>query len=130
MKNLLLILAIFLFMISCDQPTRLEGKIYIAEIQQTCKDGVGSLFISRILKFNKNTATSFYKVVASVSPERKKSYEHMYENLTKTYKWRISKDILIIENGKELVEFKIQKSKLTGYDNDWKKAIEFTEQVK
>ena len=130
MKKILTLILVSFSLISCNRQTKLEGKTYVAEIKQTCKEGIGSLFISRVLKFDRNIVTSSYKVVASlseVSQERKNGYENMYDNLTKTYKWRIDKGVLILENDKDLGKFKIQKSKLIGYDNDWMMAIEFTE---
>jgi hypothetical protein len=107
--------------------TKLAGKIYIAEVGETCKDGIGMIYTSRILKFDSNLVTSYYKVYASVSPELKEGYEHMYDHLIKTYKWEIRNDILVFENCKEFGILKIQKSKIIGLDNDWKMDIEFIE---
>lgn len=128
-KILTIILLSFMF-ISCNGQVELNGKTYVAKIGETCKDGIGMIYTSRILKFDKSTVTSSYKVIASVSPERKYGYEHMYDSLTKTYKWRIDKGNLIIENGKELEKMKILNTKLIGYDNNWNRQIEFTEQTK
>ncbi|MDN3693892.1 hypothetical protein QWZ06_17175 [Chryseobacterium tructae] len=128
-RLLILIFLPFLF-INGNRQTKLEGKTYVAEIGATCKDGIGMIYTSRILKFDKNTVTSSYKVVASVSKERKNTYEQMYDNLTKVYKWKIEKNVLIFENCKEFGTLKIQNSKIIGYDNDWMKAIEFKEQTK
>ena len=133
MKKNLFLLTIFVLIIACqntDAQTKLIGKTYIAEIGATCKDGIGMIYKYRILKFDKNTVTSSYKVVASVAPERRKGYESMYDDLTKTYQWKTEKDILLIENCKEFSKMKIQKSRIIGYDNDWKQAIEFVEQTK
>ena len=119
--------------ISCqntDAQTKITGKTYIAEIEATCKDGIGMIYKYRILKFDKNTVTISYKVFASVAPERKKGYEGMYDYLTKTYQWKVEKDILLIENCKEFSKMKIYKSKIIGYDNDWNQPIEFVEQTK
>jgi len=109
---------------------KLIGKTYVAEIGATCKDGIGMIYKYRILKFDKNTVTSSYKVVASVSPELKKRYEQMYDDLTKTYNWKIEKDVLLIKNCNEFSKMTIQKSRIVGYDNDWKQSIEFAEQTK
>ncbi|WP_160136954.1 hypothetical protein [Chryseobacterium sp. c4a] len=128
-RLLILIFLPFLF-INGNRQTKLEGKTYIAELPATCKDGIGMIYTSRILTFDKNTVTSSYKVVASVSKERKNTYEHMYDNLTKVYKWKIEKNVLIFENCKEYGMLKIQNSKIIGYDNDWMTAIEFKEQTK
>jgi hypothetical protein len=130
MKKNFILIFLFFWLISCNGQTKLAGKTYVAEIGATCKDGIGMIYTSRILKFDKNTVTSSYKVIASVSPELKAGYEHMYDDLTKTYKWKINKDIIIIENCKELGNLKIQKSKLIGQDNDSMTAIEFIEQTK
>jgi hypothetical protein len=124
---------IFIFLsfsnISCSGQNKLEGNTYIAEIRATCKDGIGMIYTSRILKFDKDIVTSSYKVVASVSPEFKDGYEHMYDSLTKVYKWKIEKDVLILENCKEFGGLKIHNSKIIGYDNDWQDVIEFKVQT-
>ena len=130
MKKILTLLILTFWFINCNGQTKLSGKTYVAAIGATCKDGIGMIYTSRILKFDKNTVTSSYKVTASVSPELKDGYEHMYDDLTKTYKWKINKNVLIIENCKELGELKIQKSKIIGRDNDGMTAIEFIEQTK
>lgn len=127
-KILLSLLIISFCFTSSYAQTKLAGKIYVAKIGETCKDGIGMIYTSRILKFDSNLVTSFYKVSASVSPELKEGYEHMYDHLIKTYKWETSNDVLIIENCKEFGILKIQKSKIIGLDNDWKMDIEFMEQ--
>lgn len=128
MKKILTIIILPFCFISCNGQTKLAGKTYVAKIGATCKDGIGMIYTSRILKFDKNTVTSFYKVTASVSPDLKEGYEHMYDHLTKTYKWKMKKGVLIFENCKEFGVLNIQNSKIIGQDNDWKTAIEFIEQ--
>jgi len=133
MKKYIFLLIVFTMIIACQNSnaqTKLIGKTYVAEIGATCKDGIGMIYKYRILKFDKNTVTSSYKVFASVSPELKKGYEQMYDDLTKTYNWKIEKNALLIENCNEFSKMTIQKSRIVGYDNDWKQSIEFTEQTK
>lgn len=109
--------------------TKLSGKTYTAEIETTCKAGIGTLFKYRVLKFGANTVTSYYKIIADVAPKLKAGYEHMYDNLTKRFQWKIDKGNLLFEDCKEFGEIKIQGSKLIVKDNKWKKELEFTEQA-
>jgi hypothetical protein len=134
MKKAFTLIFLTFWLISCNGQTKLAGKTYVAEIGATCKDmtdGGCMIFTYRILEFKQDSVTISYRVKASCTPkERENGYEHMYDNLTKIYKWKINKDILIIENCKEFGKLKIQKSKLIGQDDDWMTAIEFIKQTK
>ena len=133
MKKLLLLLAILPFMISCQNSnaqTRLIGKTYIAKIGETCKDGIGSLYKYRILKFSASYVTISYKIDAYVSNGSKDTYEHMYDELTKNYKWKIQNDILIIQNFEEYGKLEIQNTKIIGKDINSMESIEFKEELK
>lgn len=99
------------------------GKRYIAEVGATCKDGIGMLYTYRILDFKKDSVVISYKVLAEVIPERKEMYEHMYDNLEKTYKWKVKKGILIIDNCNEFNKMTIQKSTLINKNIEMKPLV-------
>lgn len=130
MRKILTIIVVSFCFISCNGQTKLAGKTYVAKIVETCKDGIGMIYISKVLEFDEYTVTSSFKVTASVSPELKDKYVHMYDHLTKTYKWKIDKGVLIFENCKEFGALNIQKSKISAKDNDWNTTVEFIEQTK
>lgn len=88
------------------------------------------IYTSRILKFDKNTVTSSYKVTADVLEELKNGYEHMYDHLTKIYNWKIKNNILIMENCTEFEVLKIQENKIIALDNYSKATIEFVKETK
>lgn len=118
----------FLFILfNCKAQQNFDGKIYVATIGETCKDGIGTLKTSRILKFDKNTVTSSYQVIAYVSnTESKNTYEHMYDYLTKTYTWKIHKNTLILKNNTETEKLTIQNYSLTTFDKNWQSTLHFT----
>ncbi len=119
MRTIILKLFFVLIAFACvslkeNAQTTLIGKRYIAQVGETCKDGIGMLYTYRILDFKKDSVVIYYKVIAEVIPERKAMYEHMYDNLKKPYKWKVKKGILIIDNCKEFNKMTIQKSTLIG----------------
>lgn len=103
--------------------TKLTGKTYVAEVGATCKDGVGMIWTYRILDFKKDSVVVSYRVKENIIPERKGMYEHMYDNLKKTYKWKNNNKIVSIENCKEFSKLTIQKSKLIGQDSEMKPIV-------
>jgi hypothetical protein len=131
MKIYRLFLFIFLSFsfISCNGQTKLSGKTYVAEVGATCKDGVGMIWTYQILEFKKDSVTVSYRVNASVASDRKEMYEHMYDYLKKTYKWKRSKNILTIENYPEISKLTIQKSKIIARYNERMENVIFTEEV-
>lgn len=117
MRHIILKLFFVLIAFTCvsikvNAQTTLIGKRYITEAGETCKDGIGMLYTYRILDFKKDSVVIYYKVIADVISERKSMYEHMYDNLKKTYKWKVKKDVLIIDQCKEFSKMTIQKSTL------------------
>jgi hypothetical protein len=115
--------------IICNGQTKLSGKTYVAEVGATCKYGVGMIWTYQILEFKKDSVTVSYRVNASVASDRKEMYEHMYDHLKKTYKWKRSKNKLIIENYPEISKLTVQKSKIIGRDNIRMENMIFTEEV-
>lgn len=125
------ILFFFLIIFTCKAQQNFVGKTYVANISETCKDGVGTLKTLRVLKFDKNTVTISHQVVAYVADnELKRNYEHLYDNVTKTYKWTIYKNTLILKNGKETEKLTIQNSGLKTYDKNRQSTLYFTLQPK
>lgn len=119
MKNVLF--SVLLSLIFCrDAQIELRGKTYSSYLGETCKYGRGTLTKFRILKFDEQNVTISYKIIAYVPAEFKHGYEHMYDNLTKKYKWKNKNGIVIIQDFTEFNNLKIQNAELIG------KGITFT----
>ena len=72
-----------------------------------------------------------YRVVADMEEEEKKEgYEHFYDHLAKSYKWKRNKDTLIIEECKELSALLLKDSKIWAQDKEWNKSIIFSAEEK
>ena len=117
------ILVVF-FCMNFNQQSKIIGKTYIANLVETCKDGIGTLHKYRVLQFDKDSVKISYKVTANVnSLELKILYEHMFDNLEK-HKWENSKGKIIIQKFYEFNNLEIKEKKLIT------EKIEFTEQQK
>jgi hypothetical protein len=78
------------------------GNTYQAKIREACKemiDGGCMLYTFCVLKFEKDSVQVSYRAKANCTPkEREKNYEHIYDNLTKIYKWTLDNDVITIDN--------------------------------
>lgn len=130
MKKILALIILSFWLINCNGQTKLAGKTFVAEVGATCKDmtdGGCMILTYRILEFKQDSVTISYRVKASCTPkERENGYEQMSDNLKKTYRWKIRKNILVIENCSEISQLTVQKSKIIGRDNEQMKNIIFT----
>ena len=125
----LLIITFFIlvsfFSMNFNKQSKIIGKTYIANLGETCKDGIGTLHKYRVLQFDKDSVIISHKITAHVnSSELKILYEHMFDNLTEKHKWEISKGKIIIQKFYEFNNLEIKEKKIIT------EKIEFTEQRK
>jgi hypothetical protein len=110
------------------------GKTYKALINETCKemsDGGCMIYTYQILNFSQDSVAVSYQVIASCSPkERESSYNRMYNNSIKNYKWSANNDSITIEGLNDYGKLQFQNSILIGEDKFKKRNIEFNEVAK
>jgi hypothetical protein len=127
MKKIPMMLVLLLFACISYSQTNFLGKIYRAFIKETCKDGVGTLSIYKLLKFDENIVTIGYNVEAHVPLDKKALYENMYEHLTKTYKWKYRANRLSFKDCYDISNIKIVASTIEVYDKEWNTILVFKE---
>ncbi len=114
------------------QHHQIEGKSYKALIGETCKEMTGGgcmIYKYQILNFSQDSVVVSYQVIANCLPkERENSYNHMYDDLTKKYKWSSNNNTITIENFDAYGKLTLQNSKLSREDNLAKRHIEFNEE--
>ncbi|MES2592819.1 MAG: hypothetical protein V4608_13125 [Bacteroidota bacterium] len=119
-KTIAILLLIF-HMIDGKTQNDIIGKTFKAKEGATCKefnDGGCMIYTYLLLNFNKDSVVVSYKVVANCSPkEREYGYTHMYDRLTKTYKWTMSNNIVDIEGFIEHGKLTLTDSKLISKKN-------------
>jgi hypothetical protein len=108
------------------------GKKYKSLVGETCKEmtnGGCMIYTYRILHFKTDSVVVSYQVIAQCAPkEIENNYNHMYDNLSKTYSWTNNNDTLFINGMDDYGKLIIQNSKLIGEDNSSKRKIEFSEE--
>lgn len=96
----------------------LMGKTYIAKIREACKEmstGGCMIYTYEVLKFKKDFVEVFYTTKATCTPkELEKNYEHLFDNVTKTYKWAMHNNVLTIEGLEDFSTLTFTESKLVG----------------
>jgi len=127
-----IILIFLLSIIGINVQNDLTGKNFKALVGETCKymtDGGCMIYTYRFLNFKKDSVVVSYEVIASCTPkERESNYNHMYDNLTKTYKWSANSNTITIIGLDEYGKLTLQNSKLIGEDKLTKRYIEFNEE--
>ena len=108
------------------------GKKFKALVGETCKEmtnGGCMIYTYRIFHFKTDSVVVSYQVIAQCTPkEIENNYNHMYDNLSKTYSWTANNDTLFINGMDDYGKLIIQNSKLIGEDNSTKRKIEFSEE--
>lgn len=130
--KLLIILIYLQTLIGVNVQNDPTGKHFKALVSETCKqmkDGGCMIYTYRLLHFKTDSVVVSYQVIASCSPkERENNYKHMYDNLTKTYKWSGNNDTITINGFDDYGKLIIQNSKLLGEDKLTKRHLEFKEE--
>ena len=132
--KLSIILVFTLSMFGLKVQNNLTGKIYKALIGESCGkmiNGGCMIYSYRILNFKTDSVVVSYQVIANCSPkEIENNYNHMYDNLTKTYKWTACNDTITINGLDEYGKLILKNSNLIGEDKSTKRKIEFKEELK
>lgn len=107
------------------------GKTYEALTGQACKemtDGGCMIYTYCLLHFKKDSVTVTYRINAACTPkEKEKNYNHLYDNLSKTYKWRMAKNVITITGFDDFGPLSLEDSKLTGEYKRTNRSTEFIE---
>lgn len=132
--KLLIILAFVQSMLGINIQNDPTGKNFKALVNESCRElteGGCMVYTYRILNFKTDSVVVSYQVMAYCSPkERENNYNHMYDNLIKTYKWSANSDTITINGLDDYGKLTIQNSKLVGEDKLTKRYIEFNEEHK
>lgn len=130
--KILIILSFVQSMLGVNIKNDLTGKSYKALVGESCKDmtnGGCMIYTYRILNFKTDSVVVSYQVMAYCSPkEIENNYAHLYDNLTKTYKWTASNDTITINGLDDYGKLTLQNSSLIGEDKSTKRKIEFSEE--
>lgn len=122
------------FSIASNAQNKVIGKTYTAKYSEICKDrtdGGCMIYTWRVLAFEKDSVVVSYRTEAHCTPkEIEQNYEHMYDELVKSYKWTAKNNTITIQEFNEYGDFTFQNNKLTGKQkstNDEWVPVEFTE---
>ena len=130
--KILIILGFVQSMLGVNIKNDLIGKSYKALVGESCKEmtnGGCMIYTYRILNFKTDSVVVSYQVMAYCSPkEIENNYAHLYDNLTKTYKWTVSNDTITINGLDDYGKLTLQNSNLIGVDKSTKRKIEFSEE--